>query len=262
MNFSDLRKMRVVSGDMSVDQGLRSYMVGVYALMSLGLLVTALAAYTVSSLAIANQVTAGAQMLSIGGGQAIYLSSFGQAIFFSPLRYLLIFAPLAVVFILGFKINSLSTQTARMLFILYAALVGASLSSIFLVYSYSTIAEAFLLSSASFGSLSLYGYVTKTDLRPLGAFLFMAVIGLILASLVNIFIHSANFSYGLSVVSVLIFAALTAYDTQIIKEFYYAGDDSDTQERKIILGALNLYIDFINIFISLLQILGFDRNKN
>lgn len=262
MNFSDLRKMRVVSGDMTVDQGLRAYMVGVYALMGLGLLVTALAAYTISTLAITEHATAGSQLLSVGGGKAVYLSSFGQAIFFSPLRYLLMFAPLIVVFILGFRLNSLSTQAARGLFILYAALVGASLSSIFLIYSYSTIAECFLLSAASFGSLSLYGYVTQTDLRPMGAFLFMAVIGVILASLVNLFIHSANFSFGLSVVTVLIFAALTAYDTQTIKEFYYAGDNSDTQERKIILGALNLYIDFINIFISLLQILGFDRNRN
>lgn len=262
MNFSDLRKMRVVSGDMSLDEGLRSYMVGVYALMGLGLLITALAAYVISTMSIASQATPGAQLLSIGGGQAIYLTHFGQALFFTPLRYVLMFAPLVVVFILGFRINTLSTQSARALFILYAALVGASLSSIFLVYSYNTIAESFLLSAASFGSLSLYGYVTKRDLQPLGAFLFMAVIGLILASLVNLFVHSASFSYGLSILSVLIFAGLTAYDTQVIKEFYYAGDANDTRDRKIIMGALNLYIDFINIFISLLQILGADRGRD
>lgn len=262
MNFSDLRKMRVVSGDMSIDEGLRSYMVGVYALMGLGLLVTALAAYTISIMAIGTSATAGAQLLSIGGGQAVYLSPFGQALFFTPLRFLLMFAPLIVVFILGFKISTISTQAARALFIAYSALVGVSLSSIFLIYSYNTISECFLLSAASFGSLSLYGYVTKKDLQPLGAFLFMAVIGLILASLVNLFVHSASFSYGLSVLSVLIFAGLTAYDTQVIKEFYYAGDDNDTRDRKIIMGALNLYIDFINMFIAILQILGANRGRD
>ena len=170
-------------------------------------------------------------------------------------------APVAVVFLLGFQIHRLSTEAARALFILYAALVGASLSVIFLVYSYTTIAECFLLTAATFGGLSLYGYTTKRDLRPLGAFLFMAVFGLVLASLVNMFMHSSGFQFGLSVLSILIFSGLTAYDTQVIKEFYYAGDDSHTLNRKIILGALNLYIDFINLFVSILQIVGMDRDR-
>lgn len=260
-DFSNIRKMKVVSADASVDQGLRSYMVGVYALMGLGLLITAISAYIIASLSIASSPVDSTQMINMGHGQALYLTDFGRALYLSPLRYLIMLAPVGVVFFLSFRINKLSTQAARGVFLGYAALVGASLSSIFLVYSQGAIAQSFMLSAASFGALSLYGYTTKRDLRPMGAFLIMAVFGLVLASLINMFMHSAGFQFGLSVLGVLIFAGLTAYDTQVIKEFYYAGDDSETVGRKIVMGALNLYLDFINLFVSLLQLVGSNRDN-
>lgn len=260
-DFSNIRNMKVVSADASVDQGLRNYMVGVYALMGLGLLITAISAYIIASLSIASNPANSTQIINMGQGHGLALTEFGRALYLSPLRYLIMLAPVGVVFFLSFKINSLSTQAARGIFLGYAALVGASLSSIFLVYSQGAIAQSFLLSAASFGALSLYGYTTKHDLKPMGTFLLMAVFGLILASLINMFFHSANFQFGLSVLGVLIFAGLTAYDTQVIKEFYYVGDNSETMGRKIVMGALNLYLDFINLFVSLLQIMGSNRDR-
>lgn len=223
-----------------IDEGLRTYMLKVYNLMALGLAITGIAAYLAFTFAVSN-------------GQ---LTAFGQAIYMSPLRWVVILAPLAFVFFLSFRINSMSVSAAQTTFWVYAALVGLSLSTIFLVYTQTSIVQTFFVTAASFGALSLYGYTTKRDLSAMGSFLIMGLFGLIIASLVNIFLASSAVQFAISVIGVLIFAGLTAYDTQRIKEMYYEGDDVAVAGRKAIMGALTLYLDFINLFMFLLQFMG------
>ncbi|RCL03063.1 MAG: putative membrane protein [Candidatus Tokpelaia sp. JSC189] len=239
-DFRNMRTTMASHADASIDLGLRNYMLGVYNLMAVGLLITAIAAMTMSWLSFNN-------------------SAFTQLVYGSSLRFVIMFAPLIAVLFLSFNIHNLSTSTARILFIVYAALVGISLSAIFLFYTMTSITQTFFISAASFGALSLYGYTTKRDLRPIGSFLFIGLVGLLIVSLVNIFLASSVLQFSVSVIGVLIFAGLTAYDTQTIKEMYYEGDTGDTMNRKIIMGALNLYLDFINMFVFLLQFLG---NRN
>ncbi len=184
------------------------------------------------------------------------LTALGAALYTSPLRWVVMLAPLAAVFFLSFRIERLSVSTANAVFWGYAALVGLSLSSIFLVYTGQSVVRTFFVTAASFGALSLYGYTTKRDLSAMGSFLMMGLFGLIIASVVNIFLGSTALQFAISVIGVLIFAGLTAYDTQSIKEMYYEGDASDTQGRKIVMGALRLYLDFINMFMFLLQFMG------
>ena len=229
----------------TVDQGLRSYMLRVYNYMAIGLALTGAAAL----------LTAWAAIDQASGG----LTAFGQAIYLSPLRWVVILAPLAVVFLFSFRIQSMSVPTAQAVFWLFAALMGLSLSSIFLVYTGESITRVFFITAASFGALSLYGYTTSKSLSGWGSFLFMGLIGIIIASLVNIFIGSSALQFAISVIGVLVFAGLTAYDTQQIKEMYFAGDDSASAGRKAILGALRLYLDFINLFTMLLSLFG---NRN
>ncbi|ARY36420.1 Bax inhibitor-1/YccA family protein [Brucella melitensis] len=223
--------------DSGIDQGLRSYMLGVYNMMAIGLAVTGLAAFGTAVLAQSNP-------------------AFQQLLFASPLRWVIMLAPLAAVFFLSFRIQSLSVGTAQAIFWGYAALVGLSLSSIFIVFTGQSIVRTFFVTAASFGALSLYGYTTKRNLSAMGSFLMMGLFGLILASVVNIFLGSTALQFAISVIGVLIFAGLTAYDTQEIKEMYYEGDAADTQGRKIVMGALRLYLDFINMFMFLLQFMG------
>ncbi len=226
----------------AVDQGLRAYMLKVYNYMAAGLVITALASYFTFHAAV--------------GADGHSLTAFGTAIFQTPLRWLLIFAPLGLVMFLSWRINTMSVAAAQMTFWIYAALVGMSLSTLGLVYTQSSIARVFLITSAAFGSLSLYGYTTKRDLTGFGSFLFMGLMGLIIASLVNIFFHSPAMTFALSIISVLLFTGLTAYDSQQIKNNYYEGDDSVAIGRKAISGALSLYLDFINLFLSLLRLFG------
>jgi uncharacterized protein len=167
-----------------------------------------------------------------------------------------IFAPLAMVFLISARINSMSLSGAQLAFWVFAGLMGLSLSSIFLVYAHASIARVFFITAASFGALSLYGYTTNRDLSAWGSFLFMGLIGIILAMLVNLFLASSALQFAISVVGVLIFAGLTAYDTQQIKEMYYVGDDGTVAGRKAVMGALRLYLDFINLFMMLLQLFG------
>jgi FtsH-binding integral membrane protein len=167
-----------------------------------------------------------------------------------------IFAPLAMVFYLSARIGSMSVSAAQIAFWIFAALMGASISSIFLVYAHASIAQMFFVTAAAFGALSLWGYATGRDLSGWGSFLFMGLIGVILASLVNLFIGSTALQFAVSVIGVLVFAGLTAYDTQQIKEMYYAGDDGTVVGRKAVMGALRLYLDFINLFMLLLQLFG------
>ena len=223
-----------------VDEGLRSYMLRVYNYMAIGLAVTGIAAL-------------GTAVLSVSNGQ---LTSIGYALYVSPLKWVVMLSPLAFVFLLSARINSMSVTGAQLAFWGFAALMGVSLSSIFLVFTGESIVRVFFLSAATFGALSLYGYTTKKDLSGWGSFLFMGLIGVILASLVNLFLGSTALQFAISVIGVLVFAGLTAYDTQQIKEMYYVGDDGTVAGRKAIMGALRLYLDFINLFIMLLHLFG------
>ena len=197
---------------------------------------------------------------SAGGAMALrgglYLTPIGYALFVSPLKWLIILAPLALVFFLSFRIESLSASTARALFFVYAALVGASLSIIFAVYTDSSITRVFFISAAAFGGLSLWGYTTQRDLTGMGSFLMMGLIGIIIASLVNIFLRSSGLDWIISVIGVVVFAGLTAWDTQKIKEMYGPYDDGTVAGRKAVMGALSLYLDFINLFLMLLRLFG------
>ncbi|EJB05121.1 hypothetical protein GGI64_003448 [Rhizobium leguminosarum] len=239
--MADLRnyQSRAQTGEM-IDQGLRAYMLKVYNLMALGLAITGVAAYLGFNFAVQD-------------GQ---LTQFGVLLFQSPLRWVVILAPLAAVFFLSFRINSMSVAAAQTTFWVYAGLVGLSLSSIFLVYTGQSVVQTFFVTAASFGALSLYGYTTKRDLSAMGSFLIMGLFGLIIASIVNVFLASSAMQFAISVIGVLIFAGLTAYDTQRIKELYLEADDVAVAGRKAIMGALTLYLDFINLFMFLLQFMG------
>src|SRR3569832_1439628 len=187
------------------------------------------------------------------------LTSFGYAIYFSPLKWLFILAPMIMVFALSAGINRLAPSTAQMLFWVFSALMGVSLSSIFLVYTHTSIVRVFFITAATFGALSLYGYTTKRDMSGMGSFLFMGLIGIIIASLVNLFLASTALLFIVSVVGVFVFAGLTAWDTQRLKNDYiygYASAGGDIAERAAITGALSLYLNFINLFTLLLQLLG------
>ncbi|MCI5074937.1 Bax inhibitor-1/YccA family protein [Oricola sp.] len=243
--MADLRNMNMRAGqartyDASIDVGLRAYMIRVYNLMAAGLAITGLAAW-------------GAFQMAVSDGQ---LTQFGQLMFASPLRWLVILAPLGLVFFLSFRINKMSVAAAQTTFWIYAGLVGLSLSTIFLVYTATSIVQTFFITATAFGSLSLWGYTTKRDLSGMGSFLFMGLVGIIIASLVNLFLGSSALQFAISVIGVLVFAGLTAYDTQQIKEMYYEGDGEAVAGRKAIMGALRLYLDFINLFMFLLQFLG------
>jgi FtsH-binding integral membrane protein len=231
-----------------VDQGLRSYMLGVYNNMVVGLGITGLVAL---GLYMASVTTTGGSIRS-----AADLTELGVFLFVSPFKWVVMLAPLAVVFFLQFKVATMSASAARTTFFVYAALMGASLSILGLVYAHQSVVQVFFITSAAFASLSLWGYTTKRDLSGMGSFLIMGVFGLLIASVVNIFLHSSGLQWAISLIGVLVFAGLTAYDTQNIKEMYYSGDSYEVAEKKSILGALQLYIDFIGLFQFLLSIMG------
>ena len=206
----------------AIDEGLRAYMIKVYNLMALGLAITGVAAFGTMMLATTNDPASAVATLANGK----MLTSFGGAIYGSPLRWVVMLAPLALVFFLAFRVHTLSVSAAQTAFWLYAGLVGLSLSSIFLVFTGASIVQTFFVTAAAFGALSLYGYTTRRDLTAMGSFLIMGVFGLIIAMLVNIFLQSSALQFAISAIGVLIFAGLTAYDTQKIKEMYWEGDDS------------------------------------
>jgi uncharacterized protein len=238
----------------AVDAGLRAYMLKIYNYMTIGLAITGLASLGVYMAATTSEPAAGA--IRIGSS---YLTSFGVAIFVSPLKYLFMLAPLVMVFVISFGIQRLKPATAQMLFWAFSALMGISLSSIFLIYTHTSIVRVFFITAASFGALSLYGYTTKRDMTGMRSFLLMGLFGIIIASVVNIFVASSAFQFMISVVGVLVFAGLTAWDTQRLKNEYvygYAQAGGDVAERAAITGALSLYLNFINLFTLLLQLLG------
>jgi uncharacterized protein len=242
--MADTRFNTQTGTQVQIDQGLRSYMLRVYNYMGAGLAITGAAAFG----------TFHAAVDATGA-----LTPFGTAVFVSPLKWVLILAPLAMVMFLSFRIHRMSVSAAQLTFWAYAALVGVSFGSLGLIYTAGSIAQVFFITAGAFGALSLYGYTTKRDLTGWGSFLYMGLIGLIIASLVNLYFQSGMMSLVLSAVSVLIFTGLTAYDTQKIKEMYFDGDDVAVMGRKAIMGALNLYLDFINLFLSLLRLFG---NRN
>lgn len=238
-----------------IDQGLRAHMNKVYGTMSVGMLITALAAWAISGLAVTSDPSGAVAQI----GADKYLTGLGQALYASPLKWLIMFAPLIMVFGFGAVANRLSAAAAQLYFYGFAALMGLSISSIFLVYTGMSIVQTFLITAIAFAGLSLWGYTTKKDISGWGSFLIMGVIGLIVASIVNIFLASPAVMFAISSIGVLIFAALTAYDTQRIKTDYIQhaqAMDSEWLAKSAIMGALNLYLDFINLFMFLLQFLG------
>ncbi len=234
-----------------IDEGLRSYMLKVYNLMALGLVLTGVAAYALIALTTTTDPTQAAANF-----HGVMLTSAGVAVYGSPLKWVIMLAPLAAVFFLSFRINNMSVSAARTTFMVYAGLVGLSLSSIFLVYTTGSVVQTFFITAAAFGALSLYGYTTKRSLSAMGSFLMMGLFGIIIASVVNIFMQSSALQFAISAIGVLVFAGLTAYDTQRIKELYFEADDDVVARRKAIMGALTLYLDFINLFMFLLQFMG------
>jgi FtsH-binding integral membrane protein len=223
-----------------VDEGLRSYMLKVYNYMGFGLVVTGLVAYFSNAAAVQN-------------GQ---LTQWGELLYTSPLMWVVALAPLAFVLVLSFGINKLSVPAAQATFWGFAAIMGLSLSSIFMVYTDASIAKVFFITAATFGAMSLWGYTTKRDLTGMGSFLFMGLIGLIIAMVVNIFLQSTMLEFAISAVGVLIFVGLTAYDTQKIKEGYNVSHGAEVLAKGAIMGALSLYLDFINLFLMLLRLFG------
>ena len=229
----------------AIDEGLRAYMIRVYNYMAMGVALTGLVAWMTFNAAVTTSPSG-----------ALVLTSFGQMIYGGPAVLVLFLATLGMVFFLSFRIHTLQPSTALVLFMVYAALLGLMLSSVFLAYTGTSITRVFFISAASFGALSLYGYTTKGDLSAIGSFLIMGVIGLLIAMVVNIFLQSTMMQFVISCVGVLIFAGLTAYDTQKIKDMYDPMEDGTMVGRKAVMGALTLYLDFINMFQFLLQLFG------
>ena len=232
--------------DAIIDQGLRSYMLKVYNYMASGVLLTGFIALLLFKMAV----------VSGPNGEIIGLTSLGNTIYNSGFAWVLMLAPLGVVFYMSFGIKKMSYVKAQGTFWIFAGLMGASLSSIFLAYTGTSITRVFFITSGTFGAMSIYGYTTKKDLTKLGSFLFMGLIGIIIASLVNLFLKSSMMYFVISIIGVLVFVGLTAYDTQKIKNMYLASDSGEMIGKKAVMGALTLYLDFINLFIMLLRLFG------
>ncbi|MCV6586019.1 MAG: Bax inhibitor-1/YccA family protein [Marinibacterium sp.] len=253
--FDTIRTTAAGARSAAIDEGLRAHMNKVYGTMSVGMLITFAAAWALSGLAVTSDPSGAAAQ--IGNGQ--YLTGLGVALYTSPLKWVVMFAPLLFVFGFGAAINRLSASAAQLVFYAFALVMGVSISSIFLVFTGESIAQTFLITAIAFAGLSLYGYTTKKDLSAFGTFLVMGLIGLLVASVVNIFLASSALSFAISAIGVLIFAGLTAYDTQNIKTTYLQMAHTGDQEwlgKAAIMGALSLYLDFINLFMFLLQFLG------
>jgi FtsH-binding integral membrane protein len=234
---------------LAIDEGLRAYMLKVYNYMGIGLVVTGLVAYFTYTLSFVEQA-----------GSIVGVTDLGNLLYNSPLQWVVMLAPLAFVLVLSFGINKLSPVATQALFWVFAAVMGLSLASIFAVYTGGSIAKVFFISAAMFGGMSLYGYTTKRDLTQIGSFLIMGLFGLIIASIVNIIWPSGPLGFAISVVGVVIFLGLTAWDTQKIKESYSEGMGRDYETKGAVMGALSLYLDFLNLFLMLLRLFGQQRN--
>ncbi len=228
-----------------IDEGLRAYMLKVYNYMTTGLVLTGFIAYFFGKASVEAYLP-----------QGVVLTPLGNTLFNSGLAWVIMLAPLGFVFYLSARINKMSSSAAQITFWIFASVMGLSMASIFIQFTGESIARVFFITAGTFGAMSLYGYTTKRDLTKLGGFLFMGLIGVIIASVVNIFFQSGLMAFVISVVGVLVFVGLTAYDTQNIKNMYYGGDSEEIGSKKALMGALKLYLDFINLFILLLQLFG------
>lgn len=235
-----------------IDEGLRSYMLGIYNYMATALVITAVAAMGIANLATTNDPAQ-----SVGSLNGQMMTALGAAIYTSPLRWVVMLAPLAFVMVISFGINRLSKSAATGIFYAFAAVMGVSISWIFMVYTGASIVQTFFVTAASFGALSLYGYTTKRSLSGMGSFLMMGLFGLIIAMLVNIFMQSSALMFAINVIGVLIFAGLTAWDTQRLKHTYdTVAGNAELVAKSSIMGALSLYLNFVNMFMFLLSFLG------
>jgi FtsH-binding integral membrane protein len=228
--------VRPADAQVGVDVGLRDYMLRVYNYMASGLALTGIVAYV-----------------------AAY-SGFYASIARTPLIWLVILAPLGLVLLMSYGVQRMQSSTMQLVFWLYSGLMGLSLAMVFLVFTGESVARVFFITAGTFAAMSLYGYTTQRDLSQFGSFLFMGLIGIIIASLVNMFLASSALQFAISVIGVIVFTGLTAWDTQQIKEMYYSADDYETGSKKAIMGALRLYLDFINLFMMLMQLLGTRRD--
>jgi uncharacterized protein len=228
--------VRTADAQADLDVGLREYMLRIYNYMASALALTGIVAYVFAN------------------------SGYYAAIQHTPLIWVVMLAPLGLVMLLSFGINRLSAAAAQGIFWLYAALMGVSLASVFLVFTGASVARVFFITAGTFAAMSLYGYTTRRDLSQMGSFLFMGLIGIVIASLVNIFIASSALQFAISVIGVVVFVGLTAWDTQQIKEMYVASDDGQVAGKKSIMGALRLYLDFLNLFLMLMQLFGQRRD--
>jgi uncharacterized protein len=236
---TDPRLAQATVGVDRVDEGLRTFMLGVYNYMGLGLAITGLTAFLVATT------------------PALYIP-----IFTTPLKWVVMLAPLGFVFFLGARIQTMSLSAAQITFWLFCLVMGMSLASVFLVFTGESIARVFFITAATFGAVSLYGYTTKRDLAKFGSFLFMGLIGIIIAMVVNLFLASSALQFAISVIGVLVFTGLTAWDTQRLKEQYLTGYGSAEMVGKAsVMGALSLYLNFINLFMMLLHLLGVARQE-
>lgn len=237
----------------AIDEGLRAHMNKVYGTMSVGMIITAFAAWAISGLALSSDPT------PYQIGASTYLTELGVTLYTTPLKWFVMFLPLGMVFMFSAMINKMSAAAAQTFFYTFAAAMGVSISWIFAVFTGFSIIQIFFITSIAFASLSLWGYTTKKDISGWGSFLIMGVVGLLVAMIVNIFLQSPAIMFAISAIGVLLFAGLTAYDTQKIKTTYLqhaAGGDQEWLGKAAIMGALNLYLDFINMFMFLLQLFG------
>jgi FtsH-binding integral membrane protein len=238
-----------------LDQGLRSFMLGVYNHMVIGLAISAVFALGINQLAVTDQANAVARV-----GNSIYLTAFGKLLYGTPLMWVVALAPLAFILFFSFRLEKMSAAAARTMFFAFSAVMGLSLSTLLIRYTGASVVQVFFITAATFGGLSLYGYTTQKSLSGWGSFLIMGLIGVILASLVNIFLASSALGFAISVIGVLVFAGLTAYDTQRLKEMYLYSDlDAESALKLSVNGALSLYLDFVNMFQLLLSLFG---NRN
>jgi len=228
--------VRTADVQVDLDTGLRAYMLRIYNYMASGLALTGIVEYIFAA------------------------SGWYAQIAHTPLIWVVMLAPLGLVLLLSFGVNRMSAASAQGVFWLYAGLMGISMASIFLVFTGASIARVFFITAGTFAAMSLYGYTTRRDLSQFGSFLFMGLIGIVIASLVNIFVASSALQFAISVIGVIVFTGLTAWDTQQIKEMYYEGDYGEVASKKAVMGALRLYLDFINLFMMLLQLMGARRD--
>jgi len=235
-DYQTTRPLGAAAGAATIDAGLRAHMTKVYGLMSVAMLITAGTAW------------------AVGTSETLF-----TAVFNTPLKWVVMFLPLVMVFAFSAMINRMSAAAAQLFFYVYAAAMGLSLAFIFAIYTGTSITTTFLTTAAAFAGLSLYGYTTKRDLTAMGSFFMMGLIGLLVASLINIFLASSALAFAISVIGVLIFAGLTAYDTQSIKNEYVMharSGDTEWMGKSAVMGALRLYLDFINLFMYMLQFMG------